>query len=744
MPVQTDGQWTGAQPFILPAPTVEDGDGHQFSDTRGLFVLHAVLLHTGKVLCFSGHVESNLYAPLSYLFDPKNSGAAIAPKAFPPGTDLFCCHYVQIPDGRVLAMGGSQHDVGFPRSPGYVYRGSTGSQSIGFFDPVTESWAASRNGAAVNDLQQGRWYPTPVLLSDGRVAVFSGRRESDNQGLPPTGVNYPYVADMVEILAQGSGGPDDWRSTECVLTGGTKNLPTYPGMHLAPNGRIYFTHCNWGQELPNPDTASILIQNGRSNAAWTTYAGLSPPRPRREEGTSVLLPPAQDGRILVVGGGLAVDVSGKPILDRTGRGPLDPIGPQIFDHVVNSADSHAADILDTRTDPPTWANAGNTAFGRTNGHCVLLPDATVLICGGQDIYKWQSTAGGTTPSLTAEIYTPGSGFRTVAAMHAPRRYHSVALLLPDGRVFTAGGADPDQVEPPPLNPPWAANVLANYPPGWRGRVGFAGPLNARNYEIYEPPYLFNGTRPEIGDVLRNGAPTRRIEYGQSFVVNTAQAASIDTVVFIRPGACTHHTDSGQRYVPLKITAKGSSTIDVTAIDDAKVAPPGYYMLWIVDSSKRPCKEAVFVRLVPKVGQPGGGTSCFIATAALGSADHPHVRYLQALREELRASGTTGHGFIAAVTRGYESFSPWVAEKIREDAALRQAVARFIVCPVATIVRASDSACRWLPWPGVRFTALTVLLAVDLLLGTGGLPLLLVMVAVSTARYRRRMCARVGS
>ena len=136
MPLNTDGQWLGTTSFNIASPTIPDTAGNSFVDTRGLFVLHAFLLHSGKVLCFCGHVEGMYYAPLCYLFDPTNPTGLMAPITFPAGADPFCAHYVQIPDGRVLAIGGSQMDVGVidnnlpnpARTPGYVYRGSTGDR----------------------------------------------------------------------------------------------------------------------------------------------------------------------------------------------------------------------------------------------------------------------------------------------------------------------------------------------------------------------------------------------------------------------------------------------------------------------------------------------------------------------------------------------------------------------------------------------------------------------------------------
>lgn len=727
MPLNTEGQWTGATPFNIANPAVHDTAGHSYVDTRGLFVLHAAMLHTGKVLCFGGCVEFMNYAPLCYLFDPANAGAVMSPMAFPAGADPFCTHYVQLPDGRILVAGGSQHDVGAPDNtlpnplltPGYHYRGSNGEKSIALFDPATETWARSMTGATANELQQGRWYPTAVTLADGRVAVFSGRRELDDAGGRFPGVSAAYIADMVEILS-----PPNWSSTE--LSGGTKELPIYPAMHLAPNGRIYFTHANWGQQIANPATASLLIATGATSGTWTDYPA-GPASPRREEGMSVLLPlmlPSHAGKILLIGGSKALNSAGIGVLEAGGG------GTGAFDHIANLADPLAADVLDTATN--TWTPVGPMNFGRTNGHCVLLPDATVLICGGHDNYKWQDSAQvrypapvrATTPSRFAEIYTPGGGFHTVPvaergdpgrSMHAPRMYHSVALLLPDGRVFVAGGADPNGSEP---RPP--------YPAGWNDReIGVGNVLNAKNYEFFEPPYMHNGPRPVLTDVQRNGTSTRRIEYGQQFTLLTPQASSISRVAFMRPNAPTHHTDSEQRYVELSITARSPGELTVTAVSDPNIAPPGYYMIWIVDNNAppRPCARALFINLLPARGQAGGGTTCFIATATLGSADHPSVVYLQSLREELRHGSRITRRFIGAVNRVYGSFSPRLAAHLETHMPARVAVRECMVRPTVAIISATDRITRRIESDRARQIVLTALLAAEALLGIASLPVI---------------------
>jgi hypothetical protein len=706
MPLNQDGRWTGATLFNIAPTTIGDGQGRTMPDARGLFVLHAALLHTGEVLCFAGHVEGAMYAPLCYLFNPSTPGALMPAINFPAGTDLFCCHYVQVPDGKLLAMGGSQHDSHDPITPTTIhYRGSNGARTIALFDPDLRRWTASQP----DGLQQGRWYPTAVTLPDGRVAVFSGRRELTEAGRLPAGVPPHGIADMVEILT----GPS-WASVAMAdheVARPFPRLPIYPGMHLAKDGRIYFTHTNWGQQISDPNTVSIEISS--NTGIWQDHGALSPER-RREEGMSVLLPPAQDGKILVIGGSKACrDAPGNISVFELPPGapafPRLPTGPNAFHHIFHADDGRQADILDTTT--RTWTSVGPMNFPRINGHCVILPDATVFICGGHDNYKWQDEAQrayaapvrGTVRSLIAEIFDPtrpaGSQFRTVPVaergnagmkMTDPRMYHSVALLLPNGRVFTAGGADPNHEEPPPSGGAWVSPNEANFRPGWlesrRYEEGMA--LNTKSFELYEPPYFFKGPRPTIpvDGIRRDGVAVTQLEYGQAFTITTPQAADIDKVALMRPGAPTHHTDTEQRYVRLDFTP-APGQLNVTNVNDAKLAPPGYYMLWIVDTTRRPCEEARWVQITAR------RSTCVVATASYGSPDHPQVAQLQDLREELRSTTRAGRWFMAAVTRVYEAVSPPLAARMHEDPALREAVRDEAVRPIVATIAASERVAR---------------------------------------------------
>lgn len=654
MPRDVDGEWQPQESFVLSGmPQVQVWDhqrsGH-FLETRGLFVIHAALLHTGKVLCFSGHAERLMYAPVCYVFDPENPSTPMQAIDFPPGADMFCCGLVQLRDGKILAVGGSQHDLvcqmsaaDFGQSdpvdraictiidaalPGLtpaqrletlshqdahtftVYRGSRGSKTIAYFTPEASGrggrWTKARVSGKDLELAQGRWYPTTVALSDGRVAVFSGRREMTNAATSPG-----FIAETVEIIDSRA---SRWTVSTVAIKDSAGNpapdlpLPTYPGMHLAADGKIFHTFTSWGQEIDSPSTTvSFSLRGSTANGTWTAVTGQAPSQPRREEGMSVLLPPAQDGRILVVGGAFAQNRQAPPrgLLHHTT--PAGQNGIANFGRISNTSDPTAAEVLTTSSG--SWTNAGTMAFGRVNGHCVLLPDSTVFLCGGHDNYKWRplpttppGAIRGTTPSMTSEIFTPGSSsgtgtFRTADSMiHPPllppdpRMYHSVALLLPDGSVFTAGGADPNQREP---------GISGSVIGTWKGRDynPAVTPLNAKSYQIYKPPYFFKSQRPILKNVKRGGSVTGRVYYGENFTIGTPQGASIRKVALIRPACVTHHTDTEQRYVALDIVSQNATSVTTTMVANRNLAPPGYYMLWIIDDQNIPCERAKFVHVM---------------------------------------------------------------------------------------------------------------------------------------------------
>lgn len=161
--------------------------------------------------------------------------------------------------------------------------------------------------------------------------------------------------------------------------------------------------------------------------------------------------------------------------------------------------------------------------------------------------------------LETEIYDPATDTWTVGApLNFPRQYHSVCVLLPDGKVLAAGGVAPGTTDP-----------------------------DQHSMELYSPGYLSLGTRPASA----NAPPA--VTYASIFVIETPQAADINAIALIAPIAVTHHTDAGQRYIKLPIRSRTATTLETAAPAHGNIAPPGYYMLFVVDNQGVP-SEARFV------------------------------------------------------------------------------------------------------------------------------------------------------
>ena len=191
-------------------------------------------------------------------------------------------------------------------------------------------------------------------------------------------------------------------------------------------------------------------------------------------------------------------------------------------------------------------------YRRSYHTLTVLPDGKVLATGGQTATDGVDQ---TTGILATEIWDPDTDTWTTTASHRrPRLYHSSSILLPDGRVMLAGGG------------------------------AFGNAKNEKSAEIYSPPYLFKGPRPTV-----TGAPNT-LDYGQQFTVNTPDASRIQSASLVRMGSVTHNIDMDQRFMNLRVqNQSGSVRLDGPA--NANVAPPGWYMVFLIDDQG-----------VPSVGQ----------------------------------------------------------------------------------------------------------------------------------------------
>ncbi|HTY29732.1 MAG TPA: galactose oxidase-like domain-containing protein, partial [Mycobacterium sp.] len=484
----------------------------------GVLAIHAAVLPAnGTVMFFAGsgnnqvrvaspdygNVAKGIYT--SVVWDPQapaQNGANFAhPDTItgPDGKpfDFFCGGDTFLADGTLLSAGGN-----------LAYPGK-GRRDVVGFEPASQKWH-HRGGMA-----GGRWYPTLLPLADGRVLAVSGLNE--NGTLNGSFEIYDPATDHWHQLPEPQGG---------LFFG----MPLYSHLFLLADGRVFFS----GGRMDDPNPQGPVVLDLTTNPVTIVGVDGLPDATTRDQSASVMLPPVQAQKVMVIGGGPgdASNATGSTaVIDLTHAG-----------HGFPAA---------------TYAEGAPMSLPRMHLNAVLLPDRTVFVSGGALAREDHVVA-----RLQSELYDPvADEWRIGAAATVVRLYHSIALLLPDGRVVAAGG-----------NPPPYGNQVAWEPPG---------PNEEQRLEVYSPPYLFAGPRPTISSVPTEWA------HGQQVTIATPQAGDLKWAHLIRPGATTHSFDNSQRLVDLPIVAQGGGNLQVSAPNQGTIAPPGWYMLFVVDNAGVP-------------------------------------------------------------------------------------------------------------------------------------------------------------
>ncbi|HET7250020.1 MAG TPA: Ig-like domain-containing protein, partial [Gemmatimonadales bacterium] len=369
-----------------------------------------------------------------------------------------------------------------------------------------------------------------TFLPDGRLIITGGGGASPSVGLPSTTLFDPATASWI---VEPNMAESRWYPTNTTL----------------PDGEVITMS---GQDVNN---AAVLIPEIWTGTSWRQLSGASlslPNYPREFV--------APDGRVFVAGSSAQahwLDVSGAGTWT---TGPTMRFGSRSYGAAVmyesgkilyaggNSTPTNTAEVVDLNQANPQWAFTGSMQYARWNLNVTVLPDGQVVATGGV-------SGNRADPSLAvtaAEMWNPATGLWTTMASAAQllRGYHSTSLLLPDGRVLHAGGGD-----------------------------GASTPDNL-NYQIYSPPYLFKGARPSVTAV--NGS----VGYGAVLNVQTPDAASITKVTLIRFGSVTHAFDQAQLLVSLSFS-QVTGGISVTLPASGNIAPPGPYMLFLVNGNGVP-------------------------------------------------------------------------------------------------------------------------------------------------------------
>jgi hypothetical protein len=409
---------------------------------------------------------------------------------------------------NLFCAGHSLLDDGRVLVAGGHHADGAGLDQTTLYDPVRNTWTPS---AVMN---QGRWYPTLTTLNDGSVLILAGSFRTP-AGISNNTVPQVWKAGVLTDIIHNQNGPFD----------------LYPRVHVASNDLVFTTGSL-------EQTFSLDVSNG---GTWTAVPGAVRDNAQRDYAPSVLY---ETDKVIYIGGG--------------------------------NAPTAAAELIDLRQQPaPAWTATVPMNFPRRQHNATILADGSVLVTGGT-----RSGGGGPPqnfnnldpgqPVHIAELWDPATGrWTALAAESVDRCYHATAVLLPDGRVLSAGGGEFRPVE---------AIQQQNDPAD-----------SHRDAQVFSPPYLFKGARPIIAN-----APDVT-SCGETFRVETAHADDIAKVTLIRLSSVTHSFNTGQRCASLAFNVVGGA-LEVPA---PQACPPGHYMLFLVSRAGVP-SVAKIIRVAPRV------------------------------------------------------------------------------------------------------------------------------------------------
>ncbi|MFP2907698.1 galactose oxidase-like domain-containing protein [Pyxidicoccus sp. 3LFB2] len=451
----------------------------------------------GLVLCLA--LSALPGSPARAQTTPADIGAWSSVMTWP----VSATHSSLQPDGRVMFFGEFAEGDAPPRR----------------WDPATNT-VTSLPHPGYNIFCAGHSY-----LADGQLLVTGGHVES-HVGLPDASLFNPMTAAWTRLPDMNAG---RWYPTNTTLADGdvmvlsgevadtgdinelpqrylaatrtwrdmtsaVLKLPYYPRMFLAPDGRLFYAGPSRGTRWMTTSGTGLWSTGPSSNFGTRSY------------GPAVIL----DGRVLIVGGG-------------------DP-------------PTATVEMIDLNVASPTWRYMASMSTPRRQHNATLLPDGRVLVTGGS---RGSGFDNASAPVFHAEVYDPATNRWTRWASNTVYRgYHATTVLLPDGRVLSAGGR------------------------------------NRRTAEVFSPPYLFKGTRPTVSAAPDTVAP------GASFTVTTPDAARITRVTLIALASVTHSFDQNQRLLTLGFT-RGTGSLTATAPANNNVAPPGYYQLFLMTDTGVP-------------------------------------------------------------------------------------------------------------------------------------------------------------
>ncbi len=595
-------------------------------------IAHAILIGNGplqgRVLLIQSNGDRWIWNPAA----PNSVGTEQYCDMIAPSDDMFCAGHSADGNGDLVVVGGARHKNQPPLppcnpQPKYSYVYETGGMCWSPNYPLPTPNPPPPNPLFPSQphpdfVNLGYYYPSTVRLPDGRV-LFAGGGSDPVQSTcndPPNTSNFYVDGWMVLDRAQGG-----W-----IGPAPTQWFPGIPGSYQPSSGAPVEHEFNYYPLLsllpsmtpgaPGYVFAAVATYNRSGNYSTSGYVRRRSPTSHlplagamtiwawQAPTAQVFVPGTTEPRNLYYPNGflwpMQLDAQGKPV-----QAPRFVVlgGTDLNDYLSGAQNQQAPDAhpfggrpalgeVQSIADPESPSSAWTTGvlppltIPRIYGNTVLLPDGTLFVVGGShydflpfakqtalNIWQRERRADPVFYPELIDLTTSPASWQVVDPHVSPRLYHSLALLLPDGRVLVAGGY---RGKVPPNPPP------ASLPPEmwtWKNWENEHSDL-----EIYSPPYLFAGARPQIlgvtGGTTIGYGPTNAFEVTIAFPGQSNPAASIGTVTLISPGSVTHHYDWDNRFVKLAFSVTTSNKLSVVPPANGSVAPPGIYMLFVTSTA----------------------------------------------------------------------------------------------------------------------------------------------------------------
>jgi galactose oxidase len=459
----------------------------------------------------------------------------------PNNTDMFGAGHAHTPDGQLFVAGGMGVGPTITANTGNPWDGVYyGVKNTNSYDPVTHQWQPGPR------LNRPRWYPTVTTLSDGQMLVSGGSDATFGSfGLP----NYAGADGNLDLHERLEG--DALKG----LNGARMRVPYYPWMIVTPRvGMVLEAGPQSQMRFLDPNGAGDWIDGrfNRSDNSFRGYGSLVPIIDLRSSDAN-----DWTAKAFAFGGGGEPDLNGNRTNPDCAYRKAEA-GTFAFNPgrscVLASKSSSEINLRDGSS----MAKA-DLKRGRRNLNGVALPNGQVLAVGGNEYWNNRGAQ-----HFTPELYDPGTDTWTdLSAQKGIRNYHSTALLLPDASVLSMGGY-----------------YDRNFDQDSDNTEGDANARNSKDAEIFYPPYLFGTDGQPTNRPWIRAAP-KSIKYGQDFLIGTPDADKIGQVNLIKLGATTHSFDADQRLVKIGFS-RGTQRLSIHAPANGTFAPPGHYMLFIID------------------------------------------------------------------------------------------------------------------------------------------------------------------